>query len=279
MLLEIAHLVRSTYYYHRHPDRQRHAAQRAAQQQALETAVTTVFLAAHQRYGYRRVHTELRHAGMVVAAKRVRRAMRTAGLSCKIRQKRPYMLYPGNGGKRVPNHLRRRWATTAPNQTWVTDITQFSIDQQTIYLSPVMDLYDRQIISYTIATSPTTLMTNTALEQAVATLQPGDRVLVHSDQGFHYQHPSWHQILISAGATPSMSRKGNPYDNAIMENFFSHLKEELVHHRAFADVDRFVNDLHDYITWYNTTRISMTLNGMSPVQYRHHRLATSTTST
>lgn len=274
MLLEIAGLSKSTYSYHMQPERYRQATERAARETALETAVTAVFASAYQRYGYRRIHQDLKDAGVTASARRVRLAMRRIGLVCQVRRKRRRTMQQGGWGKRVPNRLRRQWRTTTPNQKWVTDITQFLIRDQCIYLSPIMDLYDRQIIAYTIAPSPTFAFTNEALRMAVATLQPGEHVLVHSDQGFHYQHPSWQQILSAAGATQSMSRKGNPYDNAVIESFFSHLKEELVNHRTFDTVETFVQELHSYIAWYNTKRISMKLNGMCPVHYRTYRLAT-----
>lgn len=258
-----------------HPDRQHHAAERAEQQAVLDAAVMAEFDTAYHRYGYRRIHSDLQDAGWIVAAKSVRRAMQRTGCVCKVRRKRRHTTQQGNGGKRVPNHLRRQWATSAPNQKWVTDITEFHIHGRVIYLAAIMDLFDRQIISYTVDTSPTVAFMNATLHKAIETQHPGDTLLVHSDQGFQYQHATWQDILASNGATQSMSRKGNPYDNAMIENFFGHLKEELVNHTVFPDVDTFVTELHRYLAWYNTKRISLTLNGMSPINYRSRMLANS----
>ena len=115
--------------------------------------------------------------------------------------------------------------------------------------------------------------TNTSLRQALATLGDGQNPLVHSDQGFQYRHDSWRALLQGAGAAQSMSRKGNCYDNAVMENFFGHLKEELFHHARFPSTDALETALHEYIHWYNTERISTKLKGLSPVQYRAQALA------
>lgn len=273
MLLEIADLSRSTYYYHMHPDRQRHAARQTARREAIEAAVLAEFDAARSRYGYRRIHEELQKAGWKIAAKSVRGAMRDMGCVCPVRRKRRHTVQQGNAGKRAPNHLRRQWATSAPNQKWVTDITEFHLHGRVFYLAAIMDLFDRQIISYTLGSSPTVAFMNATLNAAIETQHPGDTLLVHSDQGFQFQHASWQDRLVAIGATQSMSRKGNCYDNAIIENFFGHLKEELVNHTVFPDAETFVTELHAYMAWYNTKRISLSLNGFSPVDYRSRMLA------
>jgi putative transposase len=199
--------------------------------------------------------------------------MRALRLVCKVRRKKRYNSYQGEQGKIAPNELKREFEADRPNQKWVTDVTEFAVGDRKLYLSPVMDLFDRQIISYTIGTSPNLALTNTSLRTALACLEPGQQPLVHSDQGFQYQHASWRALLAGAGAVQSMSRRGNCYDNAVMENFFGHLKEELFHHVRFLDADALETALHDYIRWYNTDRISTKLKGLSPVQYRAQALA------
>ncbi|BAS17280.1 uncharacterized transposase-like protein HI_1721 [Arthrobacter sp. Hiyo8] len=155
----------------------------------------------------------------------------------------------------------------------MTDVTEFSVGDRKLYLSPVMDLFDRQIISYTLGISPNLELTNTSLSKALTTLKDGEKPLVHSDQGFQYQHHSWRNLLSAAGAAQSMSRKANCYDNAVMENFFGHLKEELFHRVRFISTQALTAALHEYISWYNTERISTKLEGLSPVQYRAQALA------
>jgi putative transposase len=126
-----------------------------------------------------------------------------------------------------------------------------------------MDLFDRRIISYAIGTSLNLGLTNASLRGALATLENGQKPLVHSDQGFQYQHNSWRTLLANAGAIQSMSRKANCYDNAVMENFFEHLKEELFHRVRFLNTDALASAPYDYIRWYNTERISTKLKGLS----------------
>ena len=268
VLLAAAGLARSTFFYHQArlgtPD----------PMAELKTAITTVFEAAGGRYGHRRIHAVLAAQGWQVAKKTVLKLMRALGLVCQVRRKKRYNSYRGQAGKTAPNLLNREFTATAPNQKWVTDVTEFSIGDRKIYLSPVMDLFDRQIIAYAIGnvTEPGPHQ-HAHCASALATLEAGQTPLVHSDQGFQYQHASWQHSAASAGATQSMSRKGNCYDNAVMENFFGHLKEELFHHTRFLSADALTEALHDYIRWYNTERISTKLKGLSPVQYRAQALA------
>ena len=266
-LLRVAGLARSTWYYHQptrgHPDP--HA--------GVKTAMQAIFAEVQGRYGYRRMHARLVADGWRVGKKCVRTLMHLLGLVCQVRRRKPYRSYAGEVGTIAPNLLNREFTATAPNQKWVTDITEFAVGNHKVYLSPVMDLFDRQIIAYAVGVSPNLQLALTALQKAVATLPDGASPLIHSDQGFHYQHLSWQKLLAHAGATQSMSRKGNCLDNAVMENFFGHLKEECFHHTRFTGIDAFVAALHEYIPWYNTERISTRLKGMSPVQYRVHALA------
>lgn len=267
LLLEVAGLARSTFFYHRarlaRPD----------PQADLKAAIQEAFARANGRYGHRRVRQQLVNRGWRVSRKTVLRLMRQLGLVCVIRRRR-YVSYRGEIGTIAPNVLNRTFTASAPNQAWVTDVTEFRVGEQKVYLAPVMDLFDRQIIAYAVGPSPTLTLTNSALEHALTTLTAGQTPLVHSDQGFQYQHASWQRLLAEAGATLSMSRKGNCLDNAMMENFFGHLKEELFNHVRYADRPALVAAIHGYMAWYNTERISTTLKGMSPVQYRTHALAT-----
>lgn len=267
VLLDIAGLARSTFF--RHQGRRQAPDPHAD----LKTAICEVFEGSHGRYGHRRIHQVLAQAGRRVAKKTVLMLMRTLGLVCRVRRKRTYIAYQGRVGKVAANLLDRDFTADAPNRKWVTDVTEFRVGDQKLYLSPIMDLFDRQIIAYTIGPSPTLELTNTSLRTALATIGDGQNLLVHSDQGFQYQHASWRRLLTDAGATQSMSRKANCYDNAVMENFFGHLKEELFHHTRYLDTDALNTALDDYIHWYNTERISTRLEGLSPVQYRAQTLA------
>lgn len=266
MLLGIAGLARSTFFFHqarlRRPDR--HA--------ELDLAIEAVFTRTKGRYGHRRIHRDLRTTGWVVAKKTILKRMRVLGLRCQVRRRRHFTSYRGAVGTTAPNILNRAFTATAPNQKWVTDVTEFRIGDDKLYVSPVLDLYDRQVIACTVGPSPNLALATNALRQAITTLGPGDHPLVHSDQGFQYQHRSWQELLRTVGATPSMSRKGNCLDNAVMENFFGHLKCELLL-EPIPTIPALATAITTYIGWYNTERTSERLNGLSPVQYRAQALS------
>ncbi len=266
-LLAAAGLARSTFFYHQ-------ARWDAPDPQAeLKTAITDVFTVNKARYGYRRVHRVLVHNGWRINRKTVLKLMRQLGLASTSRRKRRYVSYQGEVGQIAENILDRDFTALAMNEKWVTDVTEFGVGDQKIYLSPVMDLCNREIIAYSTSRSPNLELTNSSLSAAITTLEPGQRPLVHSDQGFQYQHRSWRALLTDAGARQSMSRKGNCYDNAVMENFFGHLKEECFHHVRYLSIEALETALHQYIHWYNNTRITERLEGLSPVQYRTQTLA------
>ncbi|WP_164519831.1 IS3 family transposase [Flaviflexus salsibiostraticola] len=267
VLLEIARLPRSTFYYHLH------ALNRPDRHAAVKALITEIFSSRQGRYGHRRIRLELHRRGMQISQKTVWKLMRELGLKCKTRSRKRYVSYRGQVGTIADNVLNRDFTATEPNQKWVTDVTEFRIGADKLYLSPIMDLFDRSVLSYSIGPSPTVEFTLTPLKAALSALPPGATVLVHSDQGFQYQHGAWRAALANAGARQSMSRKGNCLDNAVMENFFGHVKEEMFHHDPHDDIAALESALHTYIAWYNTQRLSLTLKGMSPIEYRTHALA------
>lgn len=266
-LLTSAGLARSTYFYHQ---------QRLAQpdpQAALKTAIRAIFAQVQGRYGHRRIQAVLAAQGHHVAKKTVLALMRQLDLVCRVRRRRAYRSYRGTVGQVAPNRLNRAFTAQTPNQKWVTDVTEFTVGSDKLYLAVMLDLFDRQIVAATIGEAPNLDLTNRTLRDALATLEPGQTPLVHSDQGSPYQHASWRALLEGAGAMQSMSRKGTCLDNAVIENFFSHLKAECTRLSRFPNTDALRQALQDYLSWYNTTRISTTLNNLSPMQYRAHALA------
>lgn len=267
VLLDVAGLARSTYFYHlaKH-DRPDPLAD-------LKTAIREAFKDAHGRYGHRRVHAVLTAQGWRVAKKTVLALMRELALICRVRRRRRYNAFQGEVGQIAENVLNRDFTATAPNQKWVTDVTEFRVADRKVYLSPVLDLFDRSVVAHSWSLTPNLELTNSSLSSAITTLAPDQHPLVHSDQGFQYRHRSWRALLKGAHATQSMSRKGNCYDNAIAENFFGHLKSEMFHHNRFDTVDAFTTALDEYVHWYNNHRISTTLKDLSPVQYRAQTLA------
>lgn len=267
LLLAAAGLPRSTFFH-------RQAALKAPDRHAeLRARIHEVFTEAKGRYGHRRIHAILKRQGWQVAKKTVLKLMRAENLDCKVRRRRKYSSYKGQVGKVAENLLKRDFDTPAPNLKWVTDVTEFKVSDRKVYLSPVMDLFDRSVVSFSVSESPTTAFTNRSLSEAIGTLGPGETPMVHSDQGFQYQHASWQKLLADAGMPQSMSRKGNCLDNSMMENFFGHLKEEMFHHQDHTSPETFISELGEYIHWYNHDRISLTLKCLSPMEYRAQALA------
>lgn len=177
-----------------------------------------------------------------------------------------YKSYKGTVGKIAPNHLDRQFSEDAPNEKWVTDITEFKLFGEKLYLSPVLDLFNGEIITYTIGSRPTYSLVSDMLEKALESLSERHQLLMHSDQGWHYQMKQYRNLLQAKEIKQSMSRKGNCYDNSVMENFFGILKSEFLYFKEFESVNHL---LEKYIEYYNRKRLKGKLK-MSPVQYRAH---------
>lgn len=223
-------------------------------------------------YGYRRVTLALRNRGMIVNHKRVLRIMRVHALLCTKFQTRArrYSSYKGQIGKIADNLLNRKFKAEKANEVWVSDVTEFKIpgSQSKLYLSPIMDVFNSEIVSFTINTSPTVHFTNRSLKDAVKKLPKEHNLLVHTDQGFHYQHKSWIRILEENNIKQSMSRRGNCLDNSPMENFFGLLKQEIYYGVTYNSIDELAKAIKRYMYWYNNFRIKEKLNGLSPIEYR-----------
>ena len=220
------------------------------------------------RRGYRTVTTELRKTRLI-NHKTVQRLMKEMGLYCMVRMKK-YRSYKGDVGKIAPNLLNRDFSANQPCNKWVTDVTEFHLFGQKLYLSTILDLYNSEIVSYTISPTPRFSMVMNMLDEAICKLPKNSNLTLHSDQGWQYQMKSYQHKLTANGIKQSMSRKGNCLDNAVMENFFRILKTELLYIQSFDSMDHFIQELHDYICYYNNRRIKIKLKGMSPVQYRTH---------
>jgi transposase InsO family protein len=235
----------------------------------LKVLIQTIYDEHEGRFGYRRIRDELRNRGYIVNHKKVQRIMKELGLKCIVRMKK-YKSYKGTVGKIAPNILDRNFHAEKPNEKWVTDITEFKLFGEKLYFSPILDLFNSEIITYTIGSRPTYSLVSTMLDQAFEHLTDEDTLLLHSDQGWHYQMKQYRHALKEHGITQSMSRKGNCYDNAVIENFFGIMKSEFLYLKEFESVDHFKQELARYIEYYNHKRIKTKLKGMSPVQYRVH---------
>lgn len=261
-LCKIANIRRSTYYYGvklmNQPD----------PDENWKKEITSIFVENKGRYGYRRVWSELKNRGYKINHKKVQRIMKILGLKCMIRLKK-YKSYKGVVGKTAPHLLKRDFTARKPNEKWVTDITEFKLFGEKVYLSPVLDLFNQEIITYTTGSRPTYSLVSEMLQKAMKRLpKKYTNLLLHSDQGWHYQMKSYRESLKERKITQSMSRKGNCYDNAVMENFFGILKSEFFYSMEFKNKEHFLKELEKYIYYYNHKRIKTKLNGLSPTEYR-----------
>ena len=221
------------------------------------------------RYGYRRLTKALKNEGYSISSKTVRRLMNETGIKCEVRMKK-YKSYKGEVGKVAPNLLERDFQAEAPHQKLVTDVTEFHLFGEKIYLSPVLDLYNSEIIYYTIYRRPVLDMVIDMIDGTIEVIGNKTNAILHSDQGWQYQNKKYQNKLKDNNIRQSMSRRGNCLDNAMMENFFGLLKSELLYLQKFTSVDHFLKELEEYLRYYNEERIKEKLNGMSPVQYRTH---------
>ena len=200
----------------------------------------------------------------------VRRLMREQNLSVRKVKKRKYSSYLGEISPAVENVINRDFHAEKPNEKWLTDITEFHIPAGKVYLSPIIDCFDGMPVSWTIGTSPNADLANDMLDGAIATLNEGEKPVVHSDRGAHYRWPGWIERIEAAGLTRSMSKKGCSPDNSACEGFFGRLKNEMfygVSWKGFT-IDSFIHELDQYIHWYANDRIKLSLGGMSPMDYR-----------
>lgn len=252
-------MARSTFYYStkEKPDKWAFERQR----------IVELFHEHKGRYGYRRLTMAMKNEGFTINGKTVRRLMAEAGLKCQVRMSN-YKSYKGKVGKVVPNLLKRNFTSDTPHKKLVTDVTEIRMFGQKIYLSPVLDLFNSELIFYTISRYPELEMVMEMINGTVSIIGTGSNAILHSDQGWHYQNKDYQKLLAENNIIQSMSRKGNCLDNAVMENFFGLLKSELLYLRDFDSLDQFLIELEDYLFYYNHRRIKSRLNGMSPVQYR-----------
>ncbi|WP_226957824.1 IS3 family transposase, partial [Streptococcus pneumoniae] len=265
ILLKIIKLARPTYYYHLKQLDQ------SDKDCDIKAEIQSIYTEHKGNYGYRRMTLELRNRGFVVNHKKVQRLMKVLDLTARIRRKRKYSSYQGEVGKKADNLIQRQFEATKPMQKCYTDVTEFAIPASTqkLYLSPVLDGFNSEIIAYNLSCSPNLEQVKTMLEQAFTEKYYANTIL-HSDQGWQYQHDFYHRFLESKGIQASMSRKGNSPDNGMMESFFGILKSEMFYgyEKSFQSLKQLEQAIVDYIDYYNNKRIKVKLKGLSPVQYR-----------
>ncbi|WOB48040.1 IS3 family transposase [Xanthomonas hydrangeae] len=262
LLLKAAELSRSTFYY------QIRALARPDEGEIdLCERIRAIYDENQGRYGYRRIALELANQGERINHKRVQRLMAGLGLRSRVRIKR-YRAFKGAANVIVANELSRQFEAQMPNQKWVTDVTEFKVQGMKLYLSPIMDLYNGEIVAYQMKRRPVFDLVGQMLDQAIKKLSPDARPMIHSDQGWHYQHENYRHQLEKHSLKQSMSRRGNCLDNAAMESFFGTLKSEFFYLNSFDSVESLEAGLVEYIRYYNEDRIKLKLKGLSPVKYR-----------
>ncbi len=261
-LLKVAGLARSSFYY------QCQAIQRV-EPNDMEARIRAVYDKHKGRYGYRRITATLcRSMAEPVNHKCVQRLMQKMGLRALIRTKKRSRNDPGISDLHVPNILKRDFFAKAPNQKWATDITEFNVRGQKLYLSACMDLYNGEIIAHRMARRPVFELVSSTLDVALSRLKDTTGLTVHSDQGWHYKMQPYRAMLAHRGVTQSMSRKGNCFDNAVIESFFGTLKAEYFQLAMLNGLHDLEVDVNDYIHYYNHERLKLGLKGLSPVEYR-----------
>ena len=277
----LPHITRSDYYYHlKHQDKD-------FKHDDLMNLIIDIFYHHKSRYGYRRITLELINRGFNVNHKTVKRLMTKMGLYA-LTPRAKYKSYKGDMNGTVKNLLLdkevdevkhkttyvRNFTTSKPNEKWTTDVSEFHIRDGKLYLSPILDMYNGEIISYNLSTSPNFNQTLDMLNKAFDKHPNLNGLIFHSDQGWQYQMTQYHKILQDKGIIQSMSRKGNCLDNCVMENFFGKLKNEMFygHEYEFNSINELKQSIDEYIYYYNNERIQVKLKGLTPCQARDQAL-------
>ncbi|MBP2160443.1 MULTISPECIES: IS3 family transposase [Asticcacaulis] len=258
-------LARSSYFYH-------HARRSFADKyDVMRRRLTDIFESNHRCYGYRRLQASLARQSVTISEKVVQRLMKQENLIVAKPKRRRFGSYLGEISPAPDNLLNRDFHANAPNEKWLTDITEFQIPAGKVYLSPIIDCFDGMVISWSIGTQPDSTLVNTMLDAAIEQVADGEaRPIIHSDRGAHYRWPGWLTRISDAKLVRSMSRKACSQDNAACEGFFGRLKTQLVYPRDWSafTVEQFVKEVDTYIRWYNEKRIKISLGALSPIEYR-----------
>ena len=280
---DLPHIAKSVYYY------TFSKVDKDNKNEEIMLEIINIFYTHKERYGYRRIHLELLNKGYRVSHGKVKRLMSRMGLyGLNPKPKRHYNSYKGDMNGTCKNllldktnnkhtnktYFNRNFKTTSVNQKWTTDVSEFSIAAGKLYLSPILDMYSREIVGYDISTNPNLCQTYRMLNMAFSKYDNLENLIFHSDQGWQYQHFSYHKKLKEKGIIQSMSRKGNCWDNSPMENFFGKMKNEMFYgfEETFKSLEDLKQAMIDYIEYYNNSRITVKGKGLTPVQIRNQAL-------
>ena len=261
-------ITKSDYYY------QLSKTDKDTKNDDIMNRIISIFYEHKQRYGYRRITLQLKKEGFNINDKKVRRLMSRMDLKAKKRNKRRYSSYKGTVGKIADNLIQRDFFANKPNEKWYSDITEFNHFGTKIYLSPILDGYAGDIVSYEISKSPNLKQVTDMINEAFNKYDDLSNLIFHTDQGWQYQHESYQKLLTDKGVKQSMSRKGNSIDDGLMENFFGLLKTEMYYDQEdeYKTIDDLIKAIEDYIYYYNNDRIKSRLKGLTPIEYRNQAL-------
>ena len=232
LLIDIAGIPRSTYYYYS----KQYDSPKPDKYKEIKELIRKIYDENKGRYGYRRITKEVRKTHKI-NHKTVQRLMRKMGIFCRVRMKK-YNSFRGEIGKIAPNLIERNFKADKPNQKWVTDVTEFALFGIKLYLSPIIDLFNGEVVSYSLSSHPNLDQVTDMLNKAFVKIPDNTNLILHSDQGWQYQHKHYQKLLKDKGIRQSMSRKGNCLDNASAENFFALLKTELLYIAEFLHIEQ-----------------------------------------
>ena len=263
---DLPHLSRSNYYYTLSKE------DKDLKNKSIMKRIKEIFEKHKHRYGYRRITAQLRREGIIVNHKRVKRLMVKMHLyAIAIRRRFKYSSYKGTIGKIKPNLIKRHFKAVIPDRHWYSDVTEFHLNGEKLYLSPIMDGCTQEIISYTLSRNPVLKQVMDMLDLAYKKYPALNGLIFHTDQGWQYQHTAFQSWLRNHGVTQSMSRKGNSLDDGMMEGFFGILKREMFYgfEKTFKTMEELEQAIRKYIHYYNHDRIKTVLKNHTPIEYRN----------
>lgn len=265
LMCRVLEISRSALYAWRRRRAQRLARERA--DDAIATQIQEVHEASRATYGSPRVHAKLRRDGVRIGRKRVARVMRAAGLRGKIRRRWRNTTNSNHALPLAPNTLNRQFSAKSSDKVWVVDITYIWIYGGFVYLAVVLDLHTRKVVGWALEDHMRTELVLKALNMALGARVPASDILHHSDRGCQYASESYRKLLEQHGIEASMSRRGNCWDNAVVESFFGTLKQELVHGAKWMTIAEARAAIHDYIeVFYNRQRLHSALGYRTPAE-------------
>ncbi len=240
--------------------------------QRLIIEIRALHLESKRTYGTRRISKALKKNGLKVGRYKIRRLMKEYGIECKLRRRYKVTTQSKHNLPVVENKLNRNFSVPAPNQAWTADITYLWTQEGWLYVAAVLDLFSRRVIGWSVASHMRTTLVENARAMAIGRRNPESGLMHHSDRGSQYASNHYQGVLKKQGIVVSMSRKGNCWDNAVMERFFGSLKSERTDGVKYVTREQAKKDIVDYIEmFYNSSRLHSTLGYLSPMEFEKHR--------